>query len=323
MVELKRKNSEAPNDSAEQDEKISLKRKVVLKRKDAGTLEETAPKSAPTLKHKTEDSVAGDAITKQPSLKHKEEGERHKAETSTPTAPHAVPKSSLSKEEKKSDSSGASIQQPLHGIDGGNNSGSTLGDEPQPSSGKGKWIVAAVIALALVAGGVYYYNSHKEGQEQIAQVADNDEHTSAENTTKAGQDSTLTVADGKGTYSDADENSNNVDDANDNAQSGQSNASQPNAGQPETRQKENGGVKGQDVSPAPKQETSHKKAVNDNYASPEPTPTDLGNMSAEQAAQLVIKGAYGNGQERKQKLDDRYAEIQHIVNEMYRTGKVN
>ena len=42
----------------------------------------------------------------------------------------------------------------------------------------------------------------------------------------------------------------------------------------------------------------------------------------EQKAKDVIRGNYGNGETRKQKLGDQYAEIQAKVNEMYRNGLV-
>lgn len=48
----------------------------------------------------------------------------------------------------------------------------------------------------------------------------------------------------------------------------------------------------------------------------------LANCTVEEAALDVIRGIYGNGIERKRNLGDRYAEIQSIVNEMYRKGLV-
>lgn len=44
--------------------------------------------------------------------------------------------------------------------------------------------------------------------------------------------------------------------------------------------------------------------------------------SVEDEARQVIRGIYGNGSVRKQKLGNRYSEIQSKVNEMYRTGQV-
>ena len=46
------------------------------------------------------------------------------------------------------------------------------------------------------------------------------------------------------------------------------------------------------------------------------------NGSVEETALDVIRGIYGNGLERIQKLGDRYKEIQSIVNDMYRKGLV-
>ena len=45
--------------------------------------------------------------------------------------------------------------------------------------------------------------------------------------------------------------------------------------------------------------------------------------SVEAKAKQVIRGIYGNGSIRKQKLGNDYAEIQGKVNEMYRNGLVH
>lgn len=44
--------------------------------------------------------------------------------------------------------------------------------------------------------------------------------------------------------------------------------------------------------------------------------------SVEHEARQVIRGTYGNGSVRKQKLGNRYSEIQSKVNDMYRNGQV-
>lgn len=44
--------------------------------------------------------------------------------------------------------------------------------------------------------------------------------------------------------------------------------------------------------------------------------------SVEEKARQVIRGNYGNGQVRKDKLGDEYQTIQDMVNEMYRNGSV-
>ena len=45
-------------------------------------------------------------------------------------------------------------------------------------------------------------------------------------------------------------------------------------------------------------------------------------VSVEEKARQVIRGDYGNGNVRKQKLGEEYSEIQSAVNEMYRKGLV-
>ena len=48
----------------------------------------------------------------------------------------------------------------------------------------------------------------------------------------------------------------------------------------------------------------------------------VGLLVSEEKAKEVIRGNYGNGEVRKQKLGDQYSEIQSKVNEMYRNGLV-
>lgn len=58
---------------------------------------------------------------------------------------------------------------------------------------------------------------------------------------------------------------------------------------------------------------------NKQYSSQASLPISL----LEQKAKEVIRGNYGNGIERKQKLGDQYVEIQDKVNEMYKNGLVD
>lgn len=61
----------------------------------------------------------------------------------------------------------------------------------------------------------------------------------------------------------------------------------------------------------------HTVSSNDASAIPQLAPT------LEEQAQQVIRGEFGNGEERKRKLGAAYAEIQRKVNELYRTGNNN
>ena len=53
------------------------------------------------------------------------------------------------------------------------------------------------------------------------------------------------------------------------------------------------------------------------------TEESLSTGSVEDEARQVIRGVYGNGSVRKQKLGSRYSEIQSKVNDMYRKGLVH
>ena len=53
------------------------------------------------------------------------------------------------------------------------------------------------------------------------------------------------------------------------------------------------------------------------------TEESLSTGSVENEARQVIRGVYGNGSVRKQKLGSRYSEIQSKVNDMYRNGLVH
>ena len=57
--------------------------------------------------------------------------------------------------------------------------------------------------------------------------------------------------------------------------------------------------------------------------SPVSNPTTQISGNLEENARQVIRGVFGNGQERKDKLGSAYSEIQGRVNEMYRQGLVH
>lgn len=64
--------------------------------------------------------------------------------------------------------------------------------------------------------------------------------------------------------------------------------------------------------------------VDTNVKSQQESNTESSSMgSVEAKAKQVIRGIYGNGSVRKQKLGNDYAEIQGKVNEMYRNGLVH
>ena len=80
---------------------------------------------------------------------------------------------------------------------------------------------------------------------------------------------------------------------------------------------ENAGIKESNIDNSPKNQHSNvtQNKVNENTLDKEV-------IDVEEKARKVIRGDYGNGNIRKQKLGEEYSEIQSAVNEMYRKGLV-
>ena len=80
---------------------------------------------------------------------------------------------------------------------------------------------------------------------------------------------------------------------------------------------ENAGIKESNIDNTPKNQHSNvtQNKVNENTLDKEV-------IDVEEKARKVIRGDYGNGNVRKQKLGEEYSEIQSAVNEMYRKGLV-
>ena len=197
-------------------------------------------------------------------------------------------------------------------------------DSDEPKSKKWLWILLAiVIAAALTYFCVKSCNADKEEQltEQTTEdvLGDNGEQSSVNDSTAnetASQDSTVDESEisdaGNSPTNDISEDVENpsnsgvtsshqesVTTQNDNGDSQKSSAVSVVSTHTE---KSSAPVKSEPV-------TSHSKQV-------------ATNGSVDEIALDVIRGIYGNGQERKQKLGDRYVEIQGKVNEMYRSGLV-
>lgn len=78
------------------------------------------------------------------------------------------------------------------------------------------------------------------------------------------------------------------------------------------------------IAEEPKAEaTEGKKNNSEHTLSSSESYINLPTGSIEEQAHKVIRGDYGNGLERKQKLGDKYTVIQNKVNEMYRNGLVD
>lgn len=157
------------------------------------------------------------------------------------------------------------------------------GAAPQPSSGGGKWWVAVVVVALLAAGGVYFVRQC--GDDRTPSVA------------TAGQNDSVVVDSASAAASPS---------------GGEATASE---GAGKAAPTANGNA---ETTAAPTGETSSAKAGGESHsAAPAQAPTS----SVEQTAREVMRGVYGNGQVRKDRLAGRYAEVQRRVNQIYRTRR--
>lgn len=181
--------------------------------------------------------------------------------------------------------------------DGGEGNGSPKGGKSKIFGG----IAAAVVAGLLCYGGYSYFSSSDERQDvestnQVEKVFD----TSNEEDNK--DTSNVETAGTPGSKA-----ANSDDSANDeSATAPEQDATSAEATLPQSEPKQDGVTKPTELSKAT---TTAAQSV-----------TLSGSL--EEKAKEVIRGNYGNGEVRKQKLGEQYSEIQSKVNEMYRNGQV-
>lgn len=173
-----------------------------------------------------------------------------------------------------------STAQPSSSSDDVQSMTSTNSDEKK-GSGK-KWIAAAVIVVALVAGGLIWHNTGK-GEAKPQSTA----YAAPDTAIRASSDSTTAGNTPAGPAA--------VSDDNGATQSG--NAANASTGSDNT---------------VPAGQASSQSAATSTSTSPEGTAHEL--------AVKVWDDAYGTGAERKAKLGSRYREVQTEVNRMYRNG---
>lgn len=183
--------------------------------------------------------------------------------------------------------------------------------ETKPS-GKGKWIIAAIIVVALILAGVWYFNRDK------GQGGNND-------TTEA----PVAVSDSTGTASDSTANATTEAAANDEQQNaGQTAGNDAPAVSPEQGISEpSKDAQNQTAQSATSQEPSSQTSPRQTATPAESSVKDAQASSSipasvDEAAQEVLSGKYGNNPDRRRLLGARYKEIQRAVNELYRSGKV-
>lgn len=177
-------------------------------------------------------------------------------------------------------------------------------DSDEPTSKKWLWILLAIVIAAVITFFcVRSCNANKEEQlteqttefdtgENEEQVSDI-EKSSEENQEEMLTDETMSDTPSIDTQSDVTED--------------------PSTSNPED-------VTNIEQTPIAENPSPERPIVSDNSNNPVATPSPTGTV--EEEALDVIRGKYGNGEERKRNLGDRYEEIQSMVNEMYRNGLV-
>lgn len=193
--------------------------------------------------------------------------------------------------------------------------------EPEKKSNTGK-IIGGVAAAAAILAGVYFFGikgDDKTGDdvnpptEQVAQAGDVTQ-PEATSPTDASEEGT---AEEKGTVSDAPETVSPTEASETPAKTGKEQSQTP--AQPEEKKAD----KPSSVAPSATKPVQQTQSPKNNA-----TATQIASASAPiggdvvENAKRVIRGDFGNGQERKDKLGSAYAEIQSKVNEMYRQGLV-
>ena len=193
--------------------------------------------------------------------------------------------------------------------------------EPEKKSNTGK-IIGGVAAAAAILAGVYFFGikgDDKTGDdvnpptEQVAQAGDVTQ-PEATSPTDASEEGT---AEEKGTVSDAPETVSPTEASETPAKTGKELSQTP------AQTEEKKADKPSSVAPSATKPVQQTQSPKNNA-----TATQIASASAPiggdvvENAKRVIRGDFGNGQERKDKLGSAYAEIQSKVNEMYRQGLV-
>ena len=186
------------------------------------------------------------------------------------------------------------------------------GAAPQPSSGGGKWWVAAVVVALLAAGGVYFVRQC--GTDRTPSVA------------TAGQNDSVVVDSAPAAASPSGGEAAASEGAGKAAPAASGNAKTTAAPTGETSSAKAGGeansaasapAKAASTSSAPASASSTSTSAPTTAAAPAQAPTG----SVEQTAREVMRGVYGNGRVRKDRLAGRYAEVQRRVNQICRARR--
>ena len=193
------------------------------------------------------------------------------------------------------------------------------GAAPQPSSGGGKWWVVAVVVALLAAGGVYFVRQC--GDDRTPSVA-----TAGQNDSVV-VDSAPAPASPSGGEAAASEGAGKAAPAaNGNAETTAAPAGETSSAQAGGETRSAAAAPATSASTAPASAAAPTKAASTSSApasasSTSAAPAQAPTGSVEQTAREVMRGVYGNGRVRKDRLAGRYAEVQRRVNQIYRARR--
>lgn len=192
--------------------------------------------------------------------------------------------------------------------------------QPEKKSNTGK-VIGGLIAAAIIAG-IFFFINNKESEngndntqtEAIAQNTENqdkgnDAHAAENSNEDASAESNGVPA--NGSEAPVAENTDKSP-ANTTSSTNPAKANDNQVAEQPTKQ-----------NPATIAEPAHSKPAATQNTKPSSSTSVPVSGDVEENARRVIRGDFGNGQERKDKLGSSYSEIQGKVNEMYRQGLVH
>lgn len=178
---------------------------------------------------------------------------------------------------------------------GGDGNGPT---PPKPPKGR-KWIIWLIIIVILVTGGYLWYSNKGETTSAETQT-DSTEVAKSDSSNTSKSDSIVDKDSAKSASAEANGNSET-----------------PSSTKQDKESNQQGGATTQAEDNPARPSSSETSTIQNALPTTEP------NGSLEETANEVVKGIYGNGNVRKDKLGNRYQEVQNRVNEMYRQGLVH
>lgn len=190
--------------------------------------------------------------------------------------------------------------------------------EKKPNTGK---VIGGLIAAAIIAG-IFFFINNKESENsndntQTEAIAQNTENQDKGNNALAAENSNEDAsAESKGVPANGSEApvAENTDKSPANTTSSANHAKANDNQVAEQPTKQN---------PATIAEPAQSKPAATQNTKPSPSTSVPVSGDVEENARRVIRGDFGNGQERKDKLGSSYSEIQGKVNEIYRQGLVH